>query len=205
VTAAPGVPRERLRAGLARCRARLARAVAGCAILAAMVLMAVPASAQAPVALPSQVEAVFLFNFTQFVSWPANAFATDTSPLVLCVLGEDPFGSYLDETIRDERIGARALALRRYSRIEDAGDCHILFISRSEAANLAAILQWLNGRSILTVSDAEDFGRRGGMVRFVVEEGRVRLRVNVAAAQAVELTISSKLLRVADIVRQAEP
>jgi hypothetical protein len=200
VTAAPGRPRERLRAGVAR----LARAAARCGMLAASVLAALPAAAQSPVALPSQVEAVFLFNFTQFVSWPANAFATDTAPLVLCVLGEDPFGSYLDETIRDERIGARALVLRRYRRIEDAGDCHILFISRSEAANLAEILQWLDGRSILTVSDADDFGVRGGMIRFLVDEGRVMLRVNVAAAQAVGLTISSKLLRVAEIVGQAE-
>jgi hypothetical protein len=78
--------------------------------------------------------------------------------------------------------------------------CHVLFISQSEAADLDRILSELKGRALLTVSDLESFSRRGGIVRFVNENNRVRLRVNVEAAKAARLTISSKLLRVAEIV-----
>ena len=146
-----------------------------------------------------QVEAVFLFNFTQFVEWPASAFADAHMPLAICVVGEDPFGTFLDETVRGETAAGRPLIVRRSASIEDAGTCHVLFISRSESPRLAAILDRIKDRNMLTVSDAEDFGRRGGMVRFLVEDRHVKLRINLQASKAAGLTISSKLLRIAEI------
>jgi len=147
-----------------------------------------------------QVKAVFLFNFTQFVEWPAATTADTTDPIFICILGEDPFGGYLEDAIRDERVGNRVLAVRRLSAAQDAQACRILFISRSESARVDAILQHLKPSSALTVSDAHGFGERGGMVGFVTEDNRVRLRINLDAARAAGLTISSKLLRVADVV-----
>jgi hypothetical protein len=147
-----------------------------------------------------RLKAVFLFNFAQFVEWPASAFPEPGTPLVIGVLGEDPFGAYLDETVRGERVDDRALTVRRYRRGEEIGACHILFISRSEQGHLDQLLDSLRGRSVLTVSDAERFASRGGMIRFVTEQNRIRLRVNLEAARAANLTISSKLLRPAQIV-----
>jgi hypothetical protein len=147
-----------------------------------------------------RLKAVFLFNFAQFVEWPASAFPEPDTPLVIGVLGEDPFGAYLDETVRGERVNDRPLAVRRYRRVEEIGACHILFITGSEQGHLDQILDSLKGRSVLTVSDVVGFASRGGMIRFATERNRIRLRVNLEAARAANLTISSKLLRPAQIV-----
>jgi hypothetical protein len=147
-----------------------------------------------------QVEAVFLFNFTQFVEWPPESFADAAAPIAICVLGDDPFDGYLDATVRGESVGGRALAVHRYRRVEDAGACHVLFISRSETARTGEILAALAHRSTLTVGDTDAFTERGGMIRFVVEGGHVKLRINVEAVHDAGLTISSKLLRVAEIL-----
>jgi hypothetical protein len=157
-------------------------------------------AAQAVRASEYQVKAVFLFNFAQFVDWPAEVFPASDTPLVICVLGDDPFGGALDQTVRDERLGGRRFQVRRYQSVDEIKTCHILFISRSEADRPQAILAGLNHRPILTVSDADRFAARGGMIRFVSDRNRIRLQLNLAAAEAAHLTISSKLLRVAEIV-----
>ncbi|HEY8994027.1 MAG TPA: YfiR family protein [Lacunisphaera sp.] len=147
-----------------------------------------------------QIKAVFLFNFAQFVEWPADAFPEANSPLVIGVLGEDPFGQALDETVHGEQVGSRPLLIQRWRRIEDVGPCHILYISTSEQSRRDKIIAQLNARSTLTVSDSEDFARHGGMIRFFTDHNRIRLQINLEAVRAARLTISSKLLRPAEIV-----
>jgi hypothetical protein len=147
-----------------------------------------------------QLKAVFLFNFAQFVEWPPTAFADERSPLVIGVLGDDPFGSALDETVRGEQIGQRSLIIHRYHRVQEIGACHILFVSKSEAVRLESIVAALAGRNILTVSDADGATRRGVMIRFLKENKKIRLSINLDAAKLAGLTISSKLLRPAEIV-----
>jgi len=147
-----------------------------------------------------QLKAVFLFNFAQFVEWPASAFPEPDTPLGICILGEDPFGGYLDETVRGETVANHPLAVRRYHTVDEIKGCHILFVSRQEQGHVGQILDSLKGRSVLTVSDAERFASRGGMIRFVTDHNRIRLRINLEAARAANLTLSSKLLRPAQIV-----
>jgi hypothetical protein len=177
----------------------LTRRRAAALIAALLALAAAPGRAQAP---PSeyQVKAAFLFNFSQFVDWPAAAFADGRSPLVIGVLGEDPFGATLDEIIRGETVNGRPLAVRRYKSIDQVDACHILFIDRSQTGQLDTVVTALRERSVLTVGDFEGFTRRGGIIRFVTVGNKIRLRVNLAAAQQAKLTISSKLLRPAQIV-----
>jgi hypothetical protein len=177
----------------------LTRRRAAALIAALLALAAAPGRAQAP---PSeyQVKAAFLFNFSQFVDWPAAAFADGRSPLVIGVLGEDPFGATLDEIIRGETVNGRPLAVRRYKSIDQVDACHILFIDRSQIGQLDSVVTALRERSVLTVGDFEGFTRRGGIIRFVTVGNKIRLRVNLAAAQQAKLTISSKLLRPAQIV-----
>jgi hypothetical protein len=147
-----------------------------------------------------QLKAVFLFNFAQFVEWPASAFPEPDTPLGICILGKDPFGGYLDETIRGETVANHPLTVRRYRSVDELKGCHILFVSRQEQNHVSEILDSLKGRSVLTVSDAERFASRGGMIRFVTDHNRIRLRINLEAARAANLTLSSKLLRPAQIV-----
>ncbi|MFZ5496058.1 MAG: YfiR family protein [Verrucomicrobiota bacterium] len=158
------------------------------------------AHAQPPPAQEYRIKAVFLFNFAQFVEWPPEVFPGPESPLVIGVLGRDPFGALLDEAVQGEATGTHPLAVRRFRRVDDIGMCHVLFISESEAPRLERILAGLQGRSILTVGDAEDFAQRGVMIRFFKDKNRIRLRINLEAARAARLTISSRLLRPAEIV-----
>lgn len=159
-----------------------------------------PLAAQGVRASASEVQAVFLFNFAQFVEWPPEAFSDPQAPLVIGILGKDPFGGFLDETVRGEAVRGRTFRIDRYRRVEEVKDCQILFISRSEAKRLDGILAALRGRPILTVSNGDDFERPGGIVRFILNESKVRLSVDLEAAQAARLTFSSKLLRSAEIV-----
>ena len=177
------------------------RAAAVALLLAAALLGGRPAQARGdpgraePTA--QQVEAVFLFYFSQFVDWPAGAFAGEHSPIVIGVLGDDPFDGTLDQAVAGERVNGRPIVVRRLKSITDATGCHILYISSSESAELPEILSTIKGRNVLTVSDLDHFVQSGGMIRFVLIDRHVRLRINAQAARAAGLTLSSKLLRAA--------
>jgi hypothetical protein len=177
------------------------RRAAAAIVAALLALAAAPGRAQAPAAPTEyQVKAVFLFNFSQFVDWPATSFVDGRSPLVIGVLGGDPFGATLDEIVRGEIVNGRQLVIRRYQSVAEVDACHILFIDSSQDQQLDAVLAALKGRNVLTVGDFTGFARRGGIIRFVTVGNKIRLRVNLAAAQDAKLTISSKLLRPAQIV-----
>ncbi len=170
-------------------------------LASALLLVASPGVASQTARAPEyQLKAVFLFNFAQFVDWPPDAVPDSAAPLIIGILGDDPFGSFLDATVHGEHRGARRFEVRRYRRVEDIKTCDILFINQFENDGLGEILASLKNRPILTVSDGPRFAERGGMIHFVTERNRIRLKINLRAAQAANLTISSKLLRVAEIV-----
>ena len=159
-----------------------------------------------------QLKAVFLYNFAKFVEWPAESFADARAPIILGILGKDPFGTIIDQIIKSKTVKDRKLVIRRFEKIKDLeascmgkGEeeefCHILFISSSEEEHLAKILEILNASSVLTVGEMEQFTQRGGIINFTVREGKIRFEINVDAAEQAELKISSKLLKLAKIVR----
>jgi len=147
-----------------------------------------------------QLKAVFLFNFAQFVEWPPAALPGDSAPFVIGVLGKDPFGADLDDIVRGETVNRHPLSVVRYQDVAEVRDCQILFIAASELPQLEGILAALRGRSILTVTDADSPAVRGVMIALVRQEKRIRLRIDLQATKASNLTISSKLLRPAEIV-----
>lgn len=183
------------------CRAR--QPLCALVLLLLMMLPFVAALAQPGVsATEYDLKAIFLFRFSQFVDWPPTSFTTAEAPFVIGVLGDDPFGARLDEAVRGERVNSRAVVVQRYRRLEDVGACQILFVAPSERSNFTAILASLQGRSILTVGDSEDFARSGGMIHFLTVDNKIRLRINLDAARAANLAISSKLLRTAELVSE---
>ena len=151
-----------------------------------------------------QVKAVFLFNFAQFVEWPPSVFKSPDTPFVIGVLGRDPFGSDLDAVVRGERVEQRSMVVERYRTVSEVQNCNILYIGRTAIGDLPQILTALKGRSVLTVSDADGADQSGVMIRLVNQNNRIRLQIDVAAAKAGSLTISSKLLRPAEIVGGGE-
>jgi hypothetical protein len=147
-----------------------------------------------------QVKAVFLYNFTQFIEWPPEAFPQENSPLVLGILGKDPFGNFLDQTVSGDSINGHPLVVQRFENAEDIEECHILFINVPEKERLKNTLTLLESRNILTVGDEANFEKYGGVVKFYTEKNKTRIRINLEAAKRADLTISSKLLRLAEIV-----
>jgi len=145
-----------------------------------------------------QVKAVFLFNFTQFVEWPAAAFSSPNAPFVIGILGDDPFGNYIDDAVSNEKINGHPLMVKRYHDVTEIKNCHILFINSPDPEKVRENLLAIN-RYTLTVSDADNFMRVGGIIRFITVNNKIRLQVNPDAARAAEVIISSKLLRVSEI------
>ncbi len=154
----------------------------------------------APPSKEYQVKAVFLFHFAQFVHWPPAAFSNPQQPLIIGVLGTDPFGDFLDAVVKGEKIGARPIVVKRCGKIEDATDCNILFVSGSDPRKMQELFQALKNKPVLTVGESDDFAQTGGMIRFATEDAHLRLKINLKAVQDADLSISSKLLRLADIV-----
>jgi hypothetical protein len=169
-------------------------------LLFCLLVLSLRLSAQGPVDKEYQIKAVFLFNFTQFVQWPPEAFLSNNAPLVIGILGQDPFGLYLDETVKGEMIDSHPLIVKRYATVEEVSNCHILFIAHNQKEEIRRALDNLRVQPVLTVSDVDGFTRMGGMIRFLNESDRIKLRVNVQSVQDAELVISSKLLRLAEIV-----
>jgi hypothetical protein len=148
-----------------------------------------------------EVKAAFLYNFARFVEWPAAP--ADDGTFGIAVLGSDPFGSVLDDTLRGKTIGARPVVVRRIKHSEEVGGSRILFISDSEKDRLPAILKSLEAAPVLTVGEMSEFAERGGVIRFKLDNERIRLEINVAAAERSRLRISSQLLKLARIVGPA--
>ncbi|RYZ30087.1 MAG: YfiR family protein [Chitinophagaceae bacterium] len=151
------------------------------------------ASAQTQVA--NNVKAVFLYNFSKFVTWPTVS--PSNGHFVIGILGSNPFGNYLEQVVEGETVDGQKIDIQYYNDVSEIKSCHILYITKSNAIDVAKSLA---GRTVLTVSDGDDFARSGGIIRFMVENNKIRLRINQRHAKAAGLQISSKLLRVADVI-----
>src|SRR3979411_812311 len=148
------------------------------------------------------IKAGFIYNFAKFVEWPTAAFSQPDSPIVIGVLGTDPFGNVLDRIVEDKKIGPRGFVVKRFKwgkDLKDLKDCKIVFVRASERAHIDEILQSVKGLPILTVGETPGFAERGGVIRFTLEDNRVRFEVNVDAAHQADLNISSRLLTLATI------
>jgi YfiR/HmsC-like len=172
-------------------------------VLATILVLLLTRAVVAPAADPQeyQVKAAMLYNVAKFVEWPVD---TTTRPLQVCVIGRNPFGVAL-ESLQGKQVHGRPLNIRQVSRIDEIGTCQILFVSSSERRNLAAIVG--NGAlpGVLTISDLDRFADSGGVVGLVDVDGKIKLEVNLAAAQKAKLKIGSQMLKLARIVREAGP
>lgn len=159
------------------------------ATLAVLVSAAVSGAAaqSANVVLEYRVKAAYLFNFTRFVEWPEAA-----TPLTICVAGRNPFGNVLADTLHDEQVNGREMQARVVRQI--AG-CDVLFVPRGVAHR--QYLREARDRAVLTVGESPQFLRDGGIINFVIDEGKVRFEIDRDAATRARLTISSRLLRLA--------
>ena len=147
------------------------------------------------------IKAGFVYNFVKLVEWPPYVSGQKSQPIVIGVLGNNPFATTLDRVVYGKTLDGRPFVVKRLKNQEFIDcRCHILFVGELESARLEEIIRFQQTASVLTIAEAPDFARRGGMIAFVLHDGKVRFEVNVEAAKQASLTISSRLLSLATIV-----
>jgi hypothetical protein len=148
-----------------------------------------------------KLKAAMLYHLTQFVEWPESAYADRHAPILLCILGQDPFANSLSSTIPREVENDRPVLIRHLQSDTQFPGCHILYVSSSERKAAAHIFSTVNTAGVLTVGEMAQFAAHGGMIQFSIEDQHVRFNINLDAASRAGLKISSKLLSLAQIVR----
>lgn len=149
-----------------------------------------------------QMKAAFLYNFAKFVEWPATSFKSTRDPIEICILGQNPFGNALEQTVSGKTVDDRPFLIRTVNEVKPDSGCHMLFVSAVERRRFRAGVGALKGAAILTVGEAEEFTSDGGVIRFKLEGMKLHLEINVVAADFENIRISSKLLSLAEVVRR---
>jgi hypothetical protein len=186
--------------------ARLAAALAA----ALLVLLGALAPGRAafgaePVAGEYDLKAAFVYQFVHFTEWPADAFEDDgdePSPIVVAVVGDDPFRGSLERAVRGKTVQGRPLVYVHFANANAVGQCHVMFVSASERQRIGQVAAAARQFRALTVGDVEEFTRDGGMIRFVTQNKKVRFEIRRKSVEAAGLRLRAQLLRVAEIYRE---
>jgi hypothetical protein len=159
--------------------------------------------ADAAVAGEYDMKAAYLFNFAKFINWPEGSFVQEDQPIQICVLGRDDFGGALERVSRGRGVQGREVEVKKL--MGGGGDdakarsCNILFVSCSEAGREMELLSALMGQPIVTVGEVDGFTEYGGVFNYISEGTRIRFELNRKAAEANGLSVSSRLVRLAQI------
>lgn len=167
-----------------------------------LLLSALAMPARAVEADEYQVKGEFLFNFASFVDWPSQSQVGSEREVRVCVFGNDEVTSILSEVLQGRSAGKRDVMVRRIDDLAGVAWCRIVFITRFAEMEPEVVINSLGASSILTVGETAGFAANGGMVNFTGEQSRVRFEINQGAARRAGLKISSKLLRLAELVEE---
>jgi hypothetical protein len=172
-------------------------------LIAALVLAGRVSAAVADEAnMEYPVKAAMIVNFLQFVEWPPEARPAEGAPIVVGVVGAgNSLGRALEQIVANKTIAGHAVKVLYLHSGASADGCHLLFVPREQDNDFTRMSQRISGQPILTVGETESFLRAGGIIRFYTEDNKVRFQINPEAAERVNLKISSKLLKLAKIVR----
>jgi len=155
-----------------------------------------------PVAKEQQLKAAFLYNFTKFVEWPASNFAAADSPIVIGVLGSNLLATELENAVGKRKINGRGIFVKRIQAVADVKGLHLLFVSTAQDARLGELRGALRGANVLTVGESDAFAKSGGVITFVIMDGKVRFDINTTAAERASLKVSAQLQKLARTVRK---
>lgn len=175
--------------GVAKC------ALAMLLMLPAATLLALPP--QPDISLEYAVKATYLYKLAPFVNWPPGIFTSPDAPFDICVVGRDPFDDFLAKAVTGRRLGTHPFEVRRLDAVTADDECRIVFIGYTREGQIQAVLQALEGRPVLTVTQSRYGESADGIVQFVIHHGHVQFVINNAAAARNHLVISSKLLNLA--------
>jgi YfiR/HmsC-like len=170
--------------------------------LLVLVLLGSPARAQAP-ADEAQIKAAFVYNFLKFVEWPHDASARVTDPLVVVIVGDGPTAGAVEEFLTTKRVGERAIAIKHLAWDQSLAGVHAAFVSEDDPRRLRRVLEAASSAGVLSIGEGADFASNGGVIALLLVDRRVRFDIDVDAATAARLHVSSKLLALGHVVRSS--
>jgi hypothetical protein len=147
----------------------------------------------------------FLYNFAKFIEWPSGSYRDPGAPLVICIVGHDPFSPGTEGELRTRTVLGHPIEIRALRATDTLSACSMVFIPVTEKDQAANILRGLRGSSTLTVGESEGFAARGGIINLTVEGNRLHFEINQLAAERAGLKISSKLFSLAKLVTDDRP
>jgi hypothetical protein len=154
----------------------------------------------------NQVKAVFLYNLTNFITWPATPDPNERPPFIIAMIGNDSLGHYLDQVVSGETINKRPIHILRLSSLDQlqAAAYDMLYVAADQMPLWPQIREIVRARHTLTVSDVSGFSTRGGMITLAMAGRKIRIEINVEEIRRNQFEISSKLLKLAHIVTGAK-
>jgi hypothetical protein len=178
-----------------------------CALLTAILIAVLtgaagPARAEDAPSLEYKVKAAFLFNFLKFVEWPPPEPSQLNTPITIAVLGTDKFGAAFDE-VTSRKIKDRGIAIKRFADFNSdeakaqLPSCQLVFVSANQQKYTKEILDLLHKKPVLIVGETPGFLEAGGMVNFIMQDGKVCFELNQDTAEICELKMASQLMRLA--------
>ncbi len=150
------------------------------------------------------LKASYLARFMRFVNWPENKRMLSSTPFVICVVGENPFGNSLEDVFAQRESGDREVRINYISQVDDDTNCDLLFIADSEEETLEDILMQVSGKPILTIGDAAEFSQAGVIINFYVDGAKLHFEINLKAARLSDLEFDPFLLDYARITDSLE-
>jgi hypothetical protein len=160
------------------------------------------AGAESPSSKEQQLKARFIYNFLKFVEWPANRFQDTNAPLIIGVTGKGSISAALETTVKGRKINGRELIVKVVNSPETAKATHLLFVAPTEDGRFDTWLSGLAGACVLTVGESDQFGKSGGIIRFMPDGDKLRFEINMDAADQAGLKISAQLQKLAKAVRR---
>jgi hypothetical protein len=151
-----------------------------------------------------KVKAAFLYHFIRYTTWPDGCFEDEGSPIVVLVVGDDPFGSHLKVALDDKRVSGRKIVVRHSAEVPAAAGAHLIFEGRLGKPERDRLLALCKGRPVLLFGERPGFAAAGAQGNFYLEDAKVRFEINVDAVKASGLEISSQLLKLARRIHDAE-
>jgi hypothetical protein len=196
-----GTPRPRIAPPPRRRHRGAWRRLRSACLLALAVLGLLPSGASSAAPNEYDVKATLMVNFMKFVEWPDDTSAVAPGPLVLAVVGNDPFGAALERATAGQSVNGRSVVVKRWKNPRELGPCHVLFVAVSDADEVSHILGGLKGTAVLTIGDGPSFVSEGGIIGFFMHDSRIRFDISPTTAERAHLRISSRLLAVAHVVQ----
>ena len=109
----------------------------------------------------------------------------------------------ISDLVLNKIVKGRKVVVNKSKKPQDIKDCHILFVSASEKESLTSILTELKNSKILMTGDMQNFAQHGGVIGFVYQDKKIGFEINVDAARRAGITISSRLLNLAKVIKDS--